>query len=145
MKVTHVKRVTGFEPVSTVWETAILPLDDTRVATAAASSTSGGIRTLAVRLRGGCSTHELRRHFAATPVRAGGVHSRRRFSCQRAGTVRLTGGNRTLFPGVTSRWLTNRLRPTWSRGTRSRTGITRLSSECSAFELYPWKTMSGFG
>lgn len=52
------KRTTGFEPVSSAWGAEVLPLDDIRV------STSGGIRTLAGRLRGGCSTDELRRRFA---------------------------------------------------------------------------------
>ena len=70
------KRVTGFEPVFPVWETGVLPLDDTRV------STSGGIRTLATRLRGGCSTDELRRRVPPL-VRADGA-SPLRFSCQRA-------------------------------------------------------------
>lgn len=62
------KRVTGFEPVSLVWETSILPLDDAR---ATASDTSGGIRTLAVRLRGGCSSNELRRRLSVVPVASG--------------------------------------------------------------------------
>ena len=70
------ERVTGFEPVFPVWETGVLPLDDTRV------STSGGIRTLATRLRGGCSTYELRRRVPPL-MRAGGA-SPLRFSCQRA-------------------------------------------------------------
>ena len=62
------ERVTGFEPVFPAWEAGVLPLDDTRV------DTPGGTRTLTVRLRGGCSTRELRRHRAAPRV------GRRRFT-----------------------------------------------------------------
>lgn len=59
--------MTGFEPVLPVWDTGVLPLDDIRV-----RSTSGGNRTLTGRLRGGCSTVELRRRESA-PETAGGA------------------------------------------------------------------------
>ena len=66
----EVERVTGFEPVFPVWETGVLPLDDTRV------STSGGIRTLATRVRAGCSANELRRRVLLPPLgeRAACIH-----------------------------------------------------------------------